>query len=189
MAADLHGELEALRPYLVRYAAYALRTPQAAEDAVQETLLAALAAPAAYAGRASLRTWLTGILKHKCIDVLRREQREAPLPGADAESAAGDFEDLFDEREPRPHAGPLRGAAVPLAHGAAAVPAEELVRRMNLSCRRATELLSQQLDRELSAEERAALKAHLLICRGCRAVDGQFRFLRQALRRLLRPDA
>ncbi|HET8746635.1 MAG TPA: zf-HC2 domain-containing protein [Ramlibacter sp.] len=55
---------------------------------------------------------------------------------------------------------------------------------MRLSCRRATELLSQQLDRELSLEEKAALKAHLLICRGCRAVDQQFRFLREAVRSL-----
>jgi RNA polymerase sigma-70 factor (ECF subfamily) len=101
MAADFHAELEALRPYLVRYASYTLRTPHAAEDAVQETLLAALAAPASYAGAASLRTWLTGILKHKCIDVVRRERREAPLPApaGDAEACGRDFEDLFDERD------------------------------------------------------------------------------------------
>jgi predicted anti-sigma-YlaC factor YlaD len=59
---------------------------------------------------------------------------------------------------------------------------------LKVSCRRATELLSQQLDRELSLEERAALQAHLLICRGCRAVDGQFRFLREAIRSLMDPD-
>ena len=57
----------------------------------------------------------------------------------------------------------------------------------HLSCRRATELLSQQLDRTLTLEEKTALQAHLLICRGCRAVDGQFRFLREAVRTLLRP--
>lgn len=59
---------------------------------------------------------------------------------------------------------------------------------MNLSCRRATELLSQQLDRELSLEEKTALRAHLLICRGCRAVDHQFRFLREAVRSLVDRD-
>jgi len=58
---------------------------------------------------------------------------------------------------------------------------------LKVSCRRATELLSQQLDRELTLEEKTALNAHLLICRGCRAVDGQFRFLREAVRTLLRP--
>ncbi len=30
-------------------------------------------------GRAQLRTWLTGILKHKIIDVFRRQSRETPL--------------------------------------------------------------------------------------------------------------
>jgi predicted anti-sigma-YlaC factor YlaD len=57
-----------------------------------------------------------------------------------------------------------------------------------LSCRRATELLSQRMDRELTLEEQAALQAHLLICRGCRAVDHQFTFLRDALRTLFPPD-
>ncbi|MBL0389684.1 zf-HC2 domain-containing protein [Ramlibacter monticola] len=59
---------------------------------------------------------------------------------------------------------------------------------MNVSCRRATELLSQQLDRELALDEKAALRAHLLICRGCRAVDHQFRFLREAVRTLVARD-
>ena len=59
---------------------------------------------------------------------------------------------------------------------------------LQLSCRRATELLSQQLDRELSLEEKTALQAHLLICRGCRAVDHQFQFMRDALRTLFPPD-
>lgn len=58
----------------------------------------------------------------------------------------------------------------------------------DVSCKRATELLSEQLDRELTLEESAALRAHLLICRGCRAVDHQFRFLRNAVQTLLRPD-
>jgi len=59
---------------------------------------------------------------------------------------------------------------------------------LHLSCRRATELMSQQLDRTLSLEEKAALKGHLLICRGCRAVDHQFRFLREAVRSLFGSD-
>ena len=99
MRPDFHSELEALRPVLVRYASHVLRAPQAAEDAVQETLLAALASPTAFDGRASMRTWLTGILKHKCIDAMRRASRESPLPGEDAESAAADFDALFDERD------------------------------------------------------------------------------------------
>ena len=68
-----------MRPYLVRYASLQLRNPDAAEDVVQETLLAALAAQASFEGRANLRTWVTGILKHKIIDTIRRESRERPL--------------------------------------------------------------------------------------------------------------
>ena len=99
MATDLRAEIEALRPYLLRYAALQLRTREAAEDAVQETLAAALAAEKSFAGRSNLRTWLTGILKHKIVDTIRRASREQPL---DAE--ADDLDRLFDEtghwREP-----------------------------------------------------------------------------------------
>jgi predicted anti-sigma-YlaC factor YlaD len=56
---------------------------------------------------------------------------------------------------------------------------------MNLSCKRATELLSEEQDRDLSFTEWTALNAHLAICRGCRAVSGQFKVLRRALRQLL----
>ena len=56
---------------------------------------------------------------------------------------------------------------------------------MNISCKEATRLISQAQDRELSLGERASLQFHLAICRGCRAVNAQFEFLRRALRRLL----
>ena len=45
--------------------------------------------------------------------------------------------------------------------------------------------MSQAQDRELSLGERASLQFHLAICRGCRAVNAQFEFLRRAVRRLL----
>ena len=81
-----------------------LRSREAAEDAVQETLLAALAAESSFAGRSNLRTWLTGILKHKIVDAIRRSSRERPLEGVDGEATVEDLEALFDEtghwREP-----------------------------------------------------------------------------------------
>jgi len=81
-----------------------LRSREAAEDAVQETLLAALAAESSFAGRSNLRTWLTGILKHKIVDTIRRTSRERPLEGVDGETTVEDLEALFDEtghwREP-----------------------------------------------------------------------------------------
>ena len=55
---------------------------------------------------------------------------------------------------------------------------------MMLSCRETTRLLSQGADRDLAFGERVALRVHLAICRGCRNVDAQFRFLRVAVRSL-----
>lgn len=71
------------RPYLLRYARLQLRDPALAEDAVQETLLAAVEGAARFSGKSTLRTWLTGILKHKIMDQLRRAGREQPLAGSD----------------------------------------------------------------------------------------------------------
>ena len=56
---------------------------------------------------------------------------------------------------------------------------------MNLSCKEATRLLSQREDRRLGFAEGAALRLHLAICRGCRAVSEQIPFLRRALARYL----
>ena len=87
-----------MRPFLMRYASLTLRNRDAAEDAVQETLLAALSAQTTFEGRSNLRTWMTGILKHKCVDAVRRAGRESPLPGDDADAAASEFDALFNER-------------------------------------------------------------------------------------------
>jgi len=59
---------------------------------VQETLLAALAGEASFGGRSNLRTWLTGILKHKIVDAIRKSSREAPAASED------ELDALFDER-------------------------------------------------------------------------------------------
>ena len=88
---DFRSQVESQRPYLVRYARLQLRDAAAAEDAVQETLLAALAGEKSFGGRSNLRTWLTGILKHKIVDAIRRMSRETTLPEED-------FDALFDER-------------------------------------------------------------------------------------------
>ena len=101
---DFRARLEEERGYLLRYARLQLREREAAEDAVQETLLAALAGEASFGERSNLRTWLTGILKHKIIDTIRRTSRERTLESADGESTIDDLEALFDEtghwREP-----------------------------------------------------------------------------------------
>jgi RNA polymerase sigma-70 factor (ECF subfamily) len=95
--ADFRKQVEDLRPYLLRFASLQLRDAAAAEDAVQETLLAALAGEAGFAGRANLRTWLTGILKHKIVDTIRRQSRERPAAEAGTEGA-DEFDGLFTGR-------------------------------------------------------------------------------------------
>ena len=64
------------RPYLLRFARLQLRNDTWAEDAVSETVLAALAKPQTFDNRSQLKTWLVGILKHKVIDALRHHSRE-----------------------------------------------------------------------------------------------------------------
>lgn len=81
--------------YLFRYARRRLYTDELAEDAVQETLLAAFKARRQFAGASSERTWLTGILKHKIVDLIRSQAREVTASGG--EDAAGDWESLFDQ--------------------------------------------------------------------------------------------
>ena len=64
------------RGYLLRVAALQLRDADLAEDVVQETLLAALHGAQGFSGRSSIKTWLTGILKHKIVDAIRKKGRE-----------------------------------------------------------------------------------------------------------------
>lgn len=63
--------------------------PASAEDLVQDTLLAALRAQDAFRAEASERSWLIGILKHKCVDEIRRRARSARTQ----EPYADDIED------------------------------------------------------------------------------------------------
>ncbi len=63
---------------LYRYAFLQLRNRESAEDAVQETLLGALRSTHPPDGRASEKTWLFAILKHKLADQARASRR-SPL--------------------------------------------------------------------------------------------------------------
>ncbi|MGC8508117.1 MAG: sigma-70 family RNA polymerase sigma factor [Thiomonas sp.] len=74
---DLHARVQALRPTLLRLAQLQLRNTAWAEDAVSETLLAALEGAQSFAGQSQFKTWVVGILKHKVLDQLRLRQREA----------------------------------------------------------------------------------------------------------------
>ena len=61
--------------YLYRYALVRVRDTAAAEDLLQETLLAAMRSVHLHEGRSSERTWLVGIMKHKVFDYFRRLAR------------------------------------------------------------------------------------------------------------------
>lgn len=89
--------LHAHRSYLLRYAILQLRDPHLAEDAVQETLVAAIENRSKFSAQSSPRTWLVGILKHKILDVLRRRAREPQLNVADGEDENELVDALFNE--------------------------------------------------------------------------------------------
>jgi len=90
------AELDTHRRYLLRVAQLQLRDGDLAEDVVQETLLAALKARDGLDGRSTVKTWLTGILKHKIVDAIRQRQR-APVAAVrlDEETDLEDFDPLF----------------------------------------------------------------------------------------------
>jgi len=84
--------------YLYRFALARLRDQHLAEDAVQETMLAAIKSNS-FEGQSSARTWLTGILKHKIIDSQRKMIREQPVSDIkDLEANGTSMDDFFDEK-------------------------------------------------------------------------------------------
>jgi RNA polymerase sigma-70 factor (ECF subfamily) len=84
----LWDEIAAHRDYLVRFALRRLRDLAEAEDAVQDVFEAVLVRGCSFAGRSALRTWLTGVLKHKIVDRLRRRRAMLSLDDDDAAGAA-----------------------------------------------------------------------------------------------------
>lgn len=52
-----------------------------------------------------------------------------------------------------------------------------------ISCRDATQLISQRRERELSPLERIKLRLHLAACKACTAFDRQMALLHEAMKR------
>ncbi|MBI4603480.1 MAG: sigma-70 family RNA polymerase sigma factor [Planctomycetes bacterium] len=75
---------------LFRYAYLRLRDPASAEDAVQETFLAAFRARSEFQGRSSELTWLVSILRRKIVDCFRRAAREQPVVDIETEDPEAD---------------------------------------------------------------------------------------------------
>jgi RNA polymerase sigma-70 factor (ECF subfamily) len=71
--------IEAHTPALLSFAQRMLARPEDAEDVVQETWISALRCAAAFEGRSSVRTWLTGILRRRIYDRYHSDRRLDPL--------------------------------------------------------------------------------------------------------------
>lgn len=92
------SELLSHRAYLVRFAQRKLQDPALAEDVVHDVFEAVLRGRAAFAGASALRTWLTGVLKHKIVDLVRQRRTTQSL-----DDTADDPETLALEcQQPRP---------------------------------------------------------------------------------------
>jgi RNA polymerase sigma-70 factor, ECF subfamily len=72
-------DIETHREYLFQSALGRLRNREQAEDAVQETFLAALTNVGRFSGKSIKKTWLIGILNHKVCDQLRNTCRNRVL--------------------------------------------------------------------------------------------------------------
>lgn len=95
---ETQASLAAIRPRLIGFARLQLRSTEAAEDAVQDALLAAMEGAAGFSGASSFQTWVFSILKNKIVDELRRGSRNKT--DAIAEAALDEMvASLFNERE------------------------------------------------------------------------------------------
>ncbi len=92
---SLESELAQIQPPLLRFAKMQLRNDSMAEDVVSETLLAILEKPDNFEGRSTLRTYATGILKFKIIDLIRRRGREVCIEPLDDQSLDDAIDALF----------------------------------------------------------------------------------------------
>jgi RNA polymerase sigma-70 factor (ECF subfamily) len=94
---NINNWLNAHGDYLYRFALARLKDPHHAEDALQETMLAAIKKNS-YQGESAVRTWLTGILKHKIIDLQRKQIREQPVSDIiDLDNSDTSMDDFFDQ--------------------------------------------------------------------------------------------
>lgn len=82
---DHHGDV------LYRFAMARVGNQSAAEDLVQDTLLAALGNRSTFAEKSAERTWLVGIMKHRIADHYRRLSRQLEVTDTSPTRATGGF--------------------------------------------------------------------------------------------------
>jgi RNA polymerase sigma factor (sigma-70 family) len=74
-------DFETLLQPLLKYACSRVRNTALAEDAVSETLLAALQTERTFSSEGQAVAWTYGVLRHKLVDELRRQGRDGNSPG------------------------------------------------------------------------------------------------------------
>ena len=95
-AAVSWAEMVSHRAALVRFAQRRLIDPVLAEDVVHDVFEAVISGRAAFAGRSALRSWLTAILKHKIVDLVRQRSGlyslDQPVSDDDEDGPGHDIE-------------------------------------------------------------------------------------------------
>ena len=97
-AQQFETEVAAHRRFLFKLAMVQLQDAAAAEDVVQETILAALIGRAKFKHRSSIKTWLIAIMRHKVLDAIKSRRRYVLAPQAlgNDEYDVAVFDSLFD---------------------------------------------------------------------------------------------
>lgn len=85
-------EMVSHRGYLIRFARRKLHDPMLAEDLVHDVFEAVMSGCAAFSGRSALRSWLTGILKNKLVDLIRDRARYHEMDADSEDDEALQFE-------------------------------------------------------------------------------------------------
>lgn len=130
-------------PALLAFAFRMVHQREEAEDLVQETWISALRSVSGFEGRASLRTWLTRILRRRIADRYRQRRPFAEL----AE------EMLLDERAPEASLDARRMAELAELTFASLTPLEQRAMMLDLS----------QLERDEAAEQLGITRGHLRV--------------------------
>lgn len=113
---DTNTCLDEYGDYLFRFALLKLKNTALAEDMVQETLISAMTAKDGFSSKASVRTWLTTIMKNKIIDHWRRQGREISaidlMGDTDEDASVDEFFDKAGRWADMPNAFPNPDAAL-----------------------------------------------------------------------------
>ena len=115
-ALDTNTWLEDHGDYLFRFALLKLKDTALAEDMVQETLISAMTARNGFSSNASVRTWLTAIIKNKMVDHWRRQGREISVTdlmgNVEEDTSVDDFFDKAGRWTDMPNAYPNPDSAL-----------------------------------------------------------------------------